>query len=453
MKKFTMISGLIITMLMSQIAYAAFSDVDQTTDYETAITWMSDNGVIQGYPDGTFKPDQCVNRAEFLKMLYLTSKKNVEAISPAQNNIFSDTYTDEWYWPYVSQALIDETVKGYPDGTFKPGQCVNRVEAIKMAVLEFGLYDENADMYGHSGANPRDIDLDEWYASYFWSAQHIEALGLEHITIEAENSMPLTYFHPGDPMTRKEVAEMLYRMKTINDNSLDVYDDQYKPEPLNFYVSPTSGVSFMMTDGWEVISDLYYETEGYTAEYPTIMIENTETEELLGINVKMMQCEGPLAVACYELAEGYTLGAPGEQELSTEAQLLVNRMLLTFRVPEETGEETGEGSYIVFDGCGYAGDYANEEWWPDFVNSWDAYLITLPGTVPNHEALSNQVGDYCLALDKSMFIFIPDYYEENTASVFQYNIVNDTVEMAQTDGVYNPKEFGARTDDTNPSDP
>jgi hypothetical protein len=334
MKKITLISGLILTLILSQVASAAFSDVDETTDYRSSITWMADNGVIQGYPDGTFKPDQCVNRAEFLKMLYLTSKKNVESLNPTQNNIFSDTSVNEWYWPYVSQAISDETVEGYPDGTFKPAQCVNRVEAIKMAVLEFDLYDENADMYGHSGANPRDIDLDEWYASYFWSAQHIEALGLEHITIEAKDSMPLTYFYPGDPMTRKEVAEMLYRMKTIKDNSLEIYSDQYKPDPLNFYVSPTSGVSFMMTDGWEVISDVYYETESYTAEYPTIMIENSETEELLGINVRMMQCEGPLAVACYELAEGYTLGAPGEQELSPEGLQLVNRMLLTFRVPD-----------------------------------------------------------------------------------------------------------------------
>ncbi|MFC1810699.1 S-layer homology domain-containing protein [Patescibacteria group bacterium] len=329
MKKLILIPGLILTLLMSQVANAAFSDVDQTTDYETAITWMSDNGVIQGYPDGTFKPDQCVNRAEFLKMLYLTSKKDVESINPVQNNIFSDTSTDEWYWPYVSQAIEDATVEGYPDGTFKPAQCVNRVEAIKMAVLEFNDGDyleyEELLLWGFE-----DVDRSAWYGPYAEFAFSKELVGLEHAEITSVESGK---FFPGDSMSRKEVAEMLYRMKTLKDNSLDVYDELQKPNPLNFYVSPTSGVSFMMTDGWEVTSDLYYETESYTADYPTIMIQNSETEELLGINVKMMQCHGPLAVACYELAEGYTLGASGEQDISTEAQFLVNRMLLTFRVP------------------------------------------------------------------------------------------------------------------------
>ena len=72
MKKLILIPGLILTLLLGQVASAAFSDVNEGTDYISSITWMSENGVIQGYPDGTFKPDQCVNRAEFLKMMYLT---------------------------------------------------------------------------------------------------------------------------------------------------------------------------------------------------------------------------------------------------------------------------------------------------------------------------------------------------------------------------------------------
>ncbi len=347
MKKLILIPGLILTLLMSQVANAAFSDVDQTTDYETAITWMSDNGVIQGYPDGTFKPDQCVNRAEFLKMMYLTSKKDIITTDSAAgsnyyDNYFSDTSTSEWYWPYVNKALQDGTVVGYPDGTFKPSQCVNRVEAIKMASLEFNNGTlPNDGMY--AGATIKlnsvlDIDYNQWYGDYFTYVWLRNLVGTGHVV---ENANPDSsagvdrYYDPAGSMTRKEVAEMLYRMKTIKDNSLTVYEEGDTPEPLNFYVSPTSGVSFMMTDGWEVTSDMYYETPGgAVSDYPTIQMKGPN-DEILAINLPMMQCEGPLAGQCYELAEGYTLGAG---EPSTEAMFLINRMLLTFRVPNVSNE-------------------------------------------------------------------------------------------------------------------
>lgn len=332
MKKLILIPGLILTLLISQVANAAFSDVNEGTDYMSSITWMADNGVIQGYPDGTFKPDQCVNRAEFLKMMYLTSKKDIIITDSASgdhyyDDYFSDTSTEEWYWPYVNKALKDGTVEGYPDGTFKPAQCVNRVEAIKMAILEFndGQIPDYSEMllWGFE-----DVDRTEWYGQYIEPALSNELVGLEHAQITSVESGK---FFPGDPMTRKEVAEMLYRMKTVKDNSLVIYSDQNTPNSLNFYVSPSSGVSFMMTDGWEVFSDVYYETPGgAVSDYPTIQIQGPN-EEIVAINLKMMQCEGELAGQCYELAEGYTLGAG---EPSTEAMFLINRMLLTFRVPE-----------------------------------------------------------------------------------------------------------------------
>jgi len=215
-----LISLMLSIFVSSNTTFANFSDVNETTNYYTAINWMAENNIIHGYSDDTFKPERCVNRAEFLKMLYLTSQKNINnnETQADYSNTFTDTSTNEWYWPYVKQALNDKTIKGYADGTFKPNQYVNRVEAIKMAVLEFNIYDETADEYGYSDANPRDIDLNAWYASYFWSAQTLHALGLNHVTVTGEG-IPENYFYPGEPMTRKEVAEMLYSMKVIKDTT------------------------------------------------------------------------------------------------------------------------------------------------------------------------------------------------------------------------------------------
>jgi hypothetical protein len=442
MKKSLIVPVVIFVLLIGQVANAAFSDVSENTSYASSIEWMADNGVIQGYPDGTFMPDQCVNRAEFLKMMYLSLGTNIIvedgfAGSNYYDNFFSDTYTDQWYWPYVEQALRDEAIEGYPDGTFKPGQCVNRAEAIKMAILGFDILYEDALQRGDNVY--RDVlPGNNWFDIYVYSAVDRNAVGKDHVTSVAADSMPEVYFHPGDSMSRKEVAEMLYRMKTLTDNDVFGYVDTMEPEPLNYYVSPSNGVSFIMPDGWWVISDNFYSTaSGVVADYPTILINGpTEAgEETIAINQRQMQCED-IHAQCLEINENYRIGA---YEPGVEASYLMNMVMLTFKEPTAPIIEE-----VAFDGCGDIGNYLDEDWWTDFVGAWDPYALTLEGSFPQHDALGGDFGDYCMALDRSIFIFIPNYFEGQSARIFKYDIINDVVEKAEDDGVYNPAEFGAR---------
>ncbi|MFC1599594.1 S-layer homology domain-containing protein [Patescibacteria group bacterium] len=348
MKKLLIVPAVILTMLFGQIANAtveytlAFSDVDQDTSYMTAISWMQGNGVIQGYPDGTFKPDQCVNRAEFLKMMFLTLETNIVvedgfAGSNYYDDFFSDTSTDQWYWPYVEQALRDEAIEGYPDGTFKPAQCVNRVEALKMATLGYLIFNEEA-----GGDRSEDVYRDalpgnNWFDPYLYSAVDRNAVGKDHVTIDAEE----TYFYPGESMSRKEVAEMLYRMKTLTDNDVFGYVESMSPQNLNYYISPSSGVSFLMPEDWVVTYDGYYTTAGdVVADYPTIYFagpeENEEDQDVtVSINQRMMNCSGDLyAAICHELNDNYTIGAYDPDIYASE---LMNMIMLTFREPVADG--------------------------------------------------------------------------------------------------------------------
>lgn len=448
MKKILLIPALILTLLIGQVASAAFSDVNESTIYKSSITWMSENGVIQGYPDGTFKPDQCVNRAEFLKMLFLTLGTDIiitdsAAGSSYYDNFFSDTSTDEWYWPYVNEALHNKTIIGYPDGTFKPGQCVKRVEAIKMAVLEFGILNEDSVIRGDNIYRDA-IPGENWFDVYLYSAVDANAVGIEHVYNLAVYSMPEVYFSPGESMSRKEVAEMLYRMKTLTNNGVFGYIDTMAPNSLNYYISPSSGVSFLMPDGWWVIHDGYYENEtpgDPVADYPTILINGpTEAgEETVAINQRMMDCD---AATCFDINDNYEIGVFNP---SSDAMHLMNRIMLTFREPAEA--EFSSVTEIAFDGCGVPSSYSQEDWWTDFVGTWDAYALTLEGSFPLHDALTDDLGDYCLALDKSLLIFIPAYIEDGSGKIFSYDIVNDIVTMAQADGYYMPHEFGARNGD------
>lgn len=115
--------------LTAQEAEDIFSDVDSTHKNATAISYLKKNEIIGGYPDGTFQPDKTVSRVEALKMILLAF--NI-SLTPTSELTFPDTDSEQWYAPYVGRAMKLAVVKGYDDGSFKPSQTVNRAEFLKI---------------------------------------------------------------------------------------------------------------------------------------------------------------------------------------------------------------------------------------------------------------------------------------------------------------------------------
>lgn len=110
-----------------------FSDVTETHPYMQAIRWGKTSRVLNGYPDGTFQPDKTVNRAEFLKIVL--EGKGVDVATATAPTKFTDVDENAWYAPYVRYAKANGIIQGYPDGSFKPSQPVNFAEALKMAYV------------------------------------------------------------------------------------------------------------------------------------------------------------------------------------------------------------------------------------------------------------------------------------------------------------------------------
>ncbi|MBA4336394.1 hypothetical protein C0416_01285 [bacterium] len=118
-----------------------FKDVSHATKYSDQITRLAHLGIITGQGDSLeYKPLAVVNRAEILKMA-LNSFANdssryafEETRAEDYVNPFKDVDDTAWYFPYVQTAVDSGFVKGYPDGTFKPAQVVNRAEALKIAL-------------------------------------------------------------------------------------------------------------------------------------------------------------------------------------------------------------------------------------------------------------------------------------------------------------------------------
>ena len=103
----------------------SFIDVPKNYWAHSAITALSAQGIIGGYPDGTFKPNQPVNRAEFA----IQVQKAYAKPSQMQPIAFTDVRQGDWRLPAIDQAVKMNFMSGYPDKTFRPTQKVSRMEA------------------------------------------------------------------------------------------------------------------------------------------------------------------------------------------------------------------------------------------------------------------------------------------------------------------------------------
>ena len=102
-----------------------FSDVSADKWYNNAVSTLCHMGVLGGYSDGTFRPNAPITRAEFAKIAVSFSQANGSAVY----SYFTDVKTTDWFAPYVTAAKDSSLIEGYSDGSFKPENKITRAEA------------------------------------------------------------------------------------------------------------------------------------------------------------------------------------------------------------------------------------------------------------------------------------------------------------------------------------
>jgi hypothetical protein len=183
----------------TQVVSSGFSDVTRAHTNYTAITFLSQNGVIGGYDDGTFKPDNPINRAEVLKIILKGS--GIESDEPFGTH-FPDVNEGDWFAPFVMKARILGFVKGNDvDGTFAPGRQVNLAEFLKMLLTANNI---DVSAFDNKSVAPN-VPLDAWYANY---VNYAVALGIA--LIDSEGNVDASR-----PLTRGEVVDMMYLLSII----------------------------------------------------------------------------------------------------------------------------------------------------------------------------------------------------------------------------------------------
>lgn len=196
MKKiFASILGLMLTFSTST-AFAqsarVYSDVPDSHVYSQAIQKISQQGIVSGYDNGTFKPDNFINRAEFLRIID-ESFVDQEEFNGFTKGCFQDVPGDNWFTKYICYSKNAGHIEGYQDGRFHPENEVTLVEALKM-VMEVVDVEEYAEKKAQmTGEGP-------WFEAILSSA------------IE-ENFVPTDFSYPHQRVTRGQMAEIIVRIQ------------------------------------------------------------------------------------------------------------------------------------------------------------------------------------------------------------------------------------------------
>ncbi len=237
MRKFILLSLLFLPSL-SLANEAIFADYAEIPDWaQNPAKTLQELKIIKG-DDGTktFRPYGTINRAEFCKILVLTTAADiVEPLEPS----FPDVNAEDWFFPYVETAKKNHWLDGYPDGYFRPGNTLNRAEAAKILVNAF----EFSPTIANAGA--------PWYEQYFLTLDKKNLLA--HNT-KWENIAPDT-----NP-SRAEIVEQIYRfllkvlLPDADTSSLTFSSNDASNTPSSFNTQVSDNPTFEYVD--ETVSEV-----------------------------------------------------------------------------------------------------------------------------------------------------------------------------------------------------
>ena len=234
--KRTLPASLFLLFFAVQSASALFTDVSSLNIHGVAIDALVEQGVLEGYSDGSFKPDQEVTRAEAMKIILLGMGISVNESSSSAGQ-FSDVSENDWFYDIVGTAVDLGIIEGYDDGTFRPAQTVNRAEALKM------MLEANNEAAVAPGSDPFvDVPTSAWFAPY---ANYAKTWNIEPPQTDG-------LWHPEAAITRGNISEMVYRLQEVEESGNE-YD-----ESVTWLDHPFAAVStsFKVPFGW------YYKTDG-----------------------------------------------------------------------------------------------------------------------------------------------------------------------------------------------
>jgi parallel beta-helix repeat protein len=173
----------------------AFKDVPANYWAKTYIEALASQNIIAGFPDGSFKPNEPVTRAQFATIV-------TKALTPPVKRAgtkFKDVATNFWAYAAIQSAYQSQFVSGYPDGTFKPQQQIPRVQALVSLANGLGLTASNQNVL-----------------SFYNDAAQIPNYAIAPVAAATARQLVINYptvkqLSPNREATRAEVAAFVYQ--------------------------------------------------------------------------------------------------------------------------------------------------------------------------------------------------------------------------------------------------
>ena len=139
---------------------SGFTDVASGAWYNNAVSTLTRAGILDGYEDGSFRPNASITRAEFTKIAVSFFKH----AGGASSNPFSDVPESAWYAEFVKAAAELGLIDGYEDGTFRPNAPITRAEACTIVNRTLGRAPDKDNLLPeHEMLTWPDNSRDAWY--------------------------------------------------------------------------------------------------------------------------------------------------------------------------------------------------------------------------------------------------------------------------------------------------
>ncbi len=126
----------ILLFLFLPIQASSFSDIENSW-YQSSIIQLKNDGIVNGFDDGNFHPNNNITRAEILAIILNSSKTEIK--ENIGGSCFPDLQKDWWYIKYICHAHKNDITHGYSDGTFRPNGNVSVLEVLALTMKTFDI--------------------------------------------------------------------------------------------------------------------------------------------------------------------------------------------------------------------------------------------------------------------------------------------------------------------------
>ncbi len=398
-------------------ASAAFTDLEENHNAYDAVNVLSKLGVINGYDDGSFKPNNNVTRAEFTAMLLRTRGLGSVGSTSLENPPFPDVITPDVSWAIGNIRTAREMgiINGYDDGTFKPNNNVLYEEAVKMIVCALG--------YGEMGTEGA-----KWYSKYLMTATSLGFLDGAGGIVSV-------------PATRATIANMLHNcleIKLAENNSITnktILEDDLKLTKNVGYISSNSKISLSKSEANLRDDEVEITVNGVASTYK--VDDASKYEDMLGAQIEFYYKDDfnsglkHLILATIKNSTTIKIDAGLIQDASNSGL----SYLKSDDAQRETNANISSGSVVVYNGKLYGDDAKNST----FSIYYDEKGMPKVGNIELIDRNGDNVFDV---------VFVNDYepYFVSSVTSSDYKITDDALRKG-LDPVYRQVKLDHKTHD------